>query len=46
MRRVVHEVEAGIYRPNADRVLGLDDIVAAHRYRENDEATGKVVVVP
>ncbi len=46
LRRVVHEVEAGIYRPNVDRVLGLDDIVAAHRYMENDEATGKVVVVP
>jgi len=32
--------------PNVDRVFGLDDIVAAHRYMENDQATGKVVVVP
>jgi NADPH:quinone reductase-like Zn-dependent oxidoreductase len=46
LRRVVREVETGTYRPNVDRVLGLDDIVAAHRYMENDEATGKVVVVP
>jgi NADPH:quinone reductase-like Zn-dependent oxidoreductase len=27
-----------------DRVFDLEDIVAAHRYMENDEATGKVVV--
>jgi NADPH:quinone reductase-like Zn-dependent oxidoreductase len=46
LRRVVHEVEAGVYRPNVDRVFGLDDIVAAHRYMENNEATGKVVVMP
>ncbi|MFL6127394.1 zinc-binding dehydrogenase [Actinophytocola sp.] len=46
LRRVVHEVETGVYRPNVDRVFGLDDIVAAHRYMEDDQATGKVVVVP
>jgi NADPH:quinone reductase-like Zn-dependent oxidoreductase len=46
LRRVVREVEAGVYRPNVDRVFGLDDIVAAHRYMENNEATGKLVVVP
>jgi NADPH:quinone reductase-like Zn-dependent oxidoreductase len=46
LRRIVHEVEAGVYRPNLDRVFGLDDIVAAHRYMGNDEARGKVVVVP
>lgn len=46
LRRVVHEVEAGVYRPNVDRVFGLDDIVAAHQYMEDDRATGKVVVVP
>jgi NADPH:quinone reductase-like Zn-dependent oxidoreductase len=46
LQRVVHEVEAGVYRPNVDRVLGLDDIVAAHRHMENNEATGKLVVVP
>jgi NADPH:quinone reductase-like Zn-dependent oxidoreductase len=46
LQRVVHEVEAGVYRPNVDRVFGLDDIVAAHRYMENNQATGKIVVVP
>jgi NADPH:quinone reductase-like Zn-dependent oxidoreductase len=46
LQRIVHEVEAGVYGPNLDRVFGLDDIVAAHRYMENDEATGKLVVVP
>ncbi|MFI5892485.1 zinc-binding dehydrogenase [Actinoplanes sp. NPDC051513] len=44
LRRVVHNVEAGVYRPNVDRVFGLDDIVAAHRYMENNQATGKVVL--
>ncbi len=46
LQRVFHEVEAGVYRPNIDRVFGLDDIVAAHRYMENNQATGKLVVVP
>ncbi|MGI5240632.1 zinc-binding dehydrogenase [Dactylosporangium sp. CA-139066] len=46
LQRVVHAVEAGAYRPNIDRVFGLDDIVAAHRYMEGDEATGKLVLVP
>ncbi len=46
LQRVVDQVEAGVYRPNLDRVFGLDDIVAAHRYMENDQATGKLVMVP
>jgi NADPH:quinone reductase-like Zn-dependent oxidoreductase len=46
LQRIVHEVEAGVYRPNVDRVFGLDDIVAAHRYMENNQATGKLVVLP
>jgi len=46
LQQVVHQVEAGVYRPNVDRVFGLDDIVAAHRYMENNKATGKLVVVP
>jgi NADPH:quinone reductase-like Zn-dependent oxidoreductase len=46
LQRVVHEVEAGVYRPNIDRVFGLDEIAAAHRYMENNQATGKLVVVP
>ena len=28
-----------------DRVVRLDDIVTAHRYMENNQATGKFVVV-
>jgi NADPH:quinone reductase-like Zn-dependent oxidoreductase len=46
LQRVVHEVEAAVYRPNLDRVVGLDDIAQAHQYMENNEATGKLVVVP
>jgi NADPH:quinone reductase-like Zn-dependent oxidoreductase len=46
LQRIVDEVEAGVYRPNVDRVFGLDDIVAAHRFMENDEAAGKLVVLP
>jgi NADPH:quinone reductase-like Zn-dependent oxidoreductase len=46
LRRIVREVEAGAYQPNLDRVFDLDDIVAAHRYMESDEGTGKIVVVP
>ena len=46
LQRVVHEVEAGVYRPNVDRVFALDDIVAAHRHMENNQATGKVVMLP
>ncbi|TCO46774.1 NADPH:quinone reductase-like Zn-dependent oxidoreductase [Kribbella antiqua] len=46
LQRVVHEVEAGVYRPNVDRVFALDDIVAAHRHMEDNQATGKVVMRP
>jgi NADPH:quinone reductase-like Zn-dependent oxidoreductase len=46
LQRVVRQVEAGVYRPNVDRVFGLDEIVAAHRYMEHNQATGKLVVVP
>ena len=46
LQRVVQEVEAGVYRPNIDRVFALNDIVAAHRSMETDEAAGKLVVVP
>jgi NADPH:quinone reductase-like Zn-dependent oxidoreductase len=46
LRRVVQEVEAGVYRPHVDRVFGLDEIVAAHRHMEINAATGKLVVVP
>ncbi|MEV0720002.1 zinc-binding dehydrogenase, partial [Asanoa sp. NPDC050611] len=45
LQRVVRKVEAGLYRPNIDRVFGLDDIVAAHRHMETNQAAGKVVLV-
>jgi NADPH:quinone reductase-like Zn-dependent oxidoreductase len=46
LQRIVHEVEAGVYRPNVDRVFGLDDIAQAHQYMEDSEAAGKLVMVP
>ncbi|WP_239159417.1 zinc-binding dehydrogenase [Winogradskya humida] len=46
LERVVRNVETGVYRPNIDRVFGLDDIAAAHRYMEDNRATGKVVMLP
>lgn len=46
LRRVVRAVETGAYRPVIDRVVGLDDLVAAHRQMEDDQATGKLVLLP
>jgi NADPH:quinone reductase-like Zn-dependent oxidoreductase len=46
LQRIIHQVEAGACRPNIDRVFGLDDIVAAHQYMENNQAAGKLVMVP
>jgi NADPH:quinone reductase-like Zn-dependent oxidoreductase len=46
LQRVVNQVEAGVYRPNLDRVFALDDIEAAHRRMEGNQATGKLVMVP
>jgi NADPH:quinone reductase-like Zn-dependent oxidoreductase len=46
LQRVVGAVEAGVYKPHVDRVFGLDEIVAAHRYMEGNEAVGKLVIVP
>jgi NADPH:quinone reductase-like Zn-dependent oxidoreductase len=46
LQRVVSQVEAGVYRPHVDRVFGLDEIVAAHRCMEANEAAGKLVVMP
>lgn len=46
LQQVVRQVEAGVYRPNIDRVFALDDIVAAHQYMEDNQATGKLVMLP
>jgi NADPH:quinone reductase-like Zn-dependent oxidoreductase len=46
LQRVVDEVEAGVYRPNVDRVFSLEDVVAAHRHMEGNQASGKLVLMP
>lgn len=46
LRRIVREVEAGVYRPNVDRVFPLNEVATAHHYMETNQATGKVVMVP
>ncbi|MFF0495940.1 zinc-binding dehydrogenase [Nocardia aobensis] len=46
LQRIVDSVEAGVLPPNIDQVFALDDIAAAHRRMENDEATGKLVMLP
>ncbi len=38
-------VENGIYQVRIDRVFAFDDIVAAHRYMESNQASGKLVVL-
>ncbi len=46
LQRIIHRVESGLYRPVIDRVVNLDDLPAAHRYMENNEAIGKIVMLP
>jgi NADPH:quinone reductase-like Zn-dependent oxidoreductase len=46
LQRVVRAVEAGACRPNLDRVFGLAELAAAHRYLEDNRGAGKVVVLP
>lgn len=46
LQRIIDQVEAGVYRPNIDRVFRLDDIVAAHQYMEGNQAAGKLVALP
>jgi NADPH:quinone reductase-like Zn-dependent oxidoreductase len=46
LQRTIRQVEAGVYRPNIDRVFRLDDIAAAHQYMENNQAAGKLVMLP
>ncbi|WP_431923551.1 zinc-binding dehydrogenase [Amycolatopsis tucumanensis] len=35
-----------VLHPHVDRVFSVDDVAEAHRYLEDDQATGKVVLVP
>ncbi|WP_370961976.1 zinc-binding dehydrogenase [Amycolatopsis sp. cg9] len=46
LQRIVDAVEAGTCPSHLDRVFALDDIVAAHRAMEDDDGTGKFVVLP
>jgi NADPH:quinone reductase-like Zn-dependent oxidoreductase len=46
LQQVIDQVEAGVYRPSIDRVFALEDVVAAHRYMEDNQATGKLVMLP
>ncbi len=46
LQRVVDAVESGTVTPVVDRVFSLDDVVAAHRYMEEDRAAGKLVLLP
>ncbi|GAB0102284.1 zinc-binding dehydrogenase [Nocardia sp. JMUB6875] len=46
LQRVVDQVEAGVYHPNIDRVFRLDELVKAHHYMEDNQATGKLVMIP
>lgn len=45
LQRVIDRVEAGTVNPIVDRVFALDDIAAAHRHMEDDQAAGKVVML-
>lgn len=46
LRHIIGQVEAGAYRPHLDRVVSLDELAAAHEYMEDDQATGKLVLLP
>jgi NADPH:quinone reductase len=45
LQQIVDGVTAGRYRVNVDRVFHFNDIVAAHRYMEENRAKGKLVVI-
>ena len=45
LQQFVDDIAAGRMHVNIDRVFAFDDIVEAHRYMEENRATGKLVVV-
>lgn len=45
LQKFVDDVAAGRQQVNLDRTFRMDEIQAAHRYMENNQATGKLVVV-
>jgi len=44
LQRLIQDVEAGRLPLNLDRVFRFDEIAQAHRYMEDNRATGKLVV--
>jgi NADPH:quinone reductase-like Zn-dependent oxidoreductase len=45
LQHIVDGVETGRYKVSIDRVFHFNEIVAAHRYMEGNQAKGKLVVV-
>jgi NADPH:quinone reductase-like Zn-dependent oxidoreductase len=45
LQQIVEGVAAGRYRPNLHKIFRLEEIVAAHRYMEENQGTGKLVVL-
>jgi NADPH:quinone reductase-like Zn-dependent oxidoreductase len=45
LQEIVDGVAAGRYRANVERVFRFDEIVAAHRFMEENRGSGKLVVV-
>ena len=45
LQEIVDGVAAGHYRPSVERVFRFDEIVAAHRFMEENRGSGKLVVV-
>jgi NADPH:quinone reductase-like Zn-dependent oxidoreductase len=45
LQEIVEGVAAGRYRANVERVFPVDEIVAAHRFMEENRGSGKLVVV-
>ena len=44
LQQILDAVAAGRYRVNLDRAFPFGEIVVAHRYMEDNRASGKVVV--
>jgi NADPH:quinone reductase-like Zn-dependent oxidoreductase len=44
LQEIVDGVAAGRYRPSVERVFRFDEIVAAHRFMEENRGSGKLVV--
>jgi NADPH:quinone reductase-like Zn-dependent oxidoreductase len=44
LQQIVDAIAAGRYRVSIDRIFSLAEVAAAHRYMEENRATGKLVV--